>query len=96
MGTRTSTVHRVVSATGEIKLVLVRDPTPAKGDVPAQVSAAGEQRDADQAVQVVSLGQQPAVVGHDAVVGEGCGNLTAHLSGAEEDRSHTRNTIAVQ
>ena len=62
-----------------------RDPTPAQDDVPAQVSAAGEERDADQAVEVVSLGQQPAVVGHDAVVGERCGDLTAHLRGAAEE-----------
>ena len=75
--------------------MLVRDPTPAEGDVPAQVSAAGEEQDADQAVQVVSLGQQPAVVGHDAVVGEGCGNLTAHLRGATEE-TRTRVTLGTE
>lgn len=46
----------------------------------------GEEGDTDQAVQVVSLGQQPAVVGHDAVVGERCCNLTADLWRATEDR----------
>jgi hypothetical protein len=43
----------------------------------------------------VSLGQQPAVVGHDAVVGEGCGNLTAHLRGATEE-TRTRVTLGTE
>lgn len=68
-------------------------PTPAKDDVPPQVSPLGEQGDTDQAVQVVALSQEPAVVGHDAVVGECCCKFTTHLQGAAEDKEAGKQVI---